>query len=471
MDDSGGCNLDVDNVYGGGQDASYTPTTKGAYPEVNIINGTVNQNVYGGGKGVTAVVNSNPVVTIGDNDESHHVTVSNKVFGGGDEASVIGNTSVTLISGNVNGGVYGGCNNLGSVGDVLISLNGGSVGATGSGNSADVYGGGYGSATTTTGNIGVTLHGTTVYGDIYGGSALGSVNANTENTAIVTLSTATLHGSVFGGGKGDNNTTPNPTTAVSNGNTVVNINVANTNLTGIYGGANINGLVKGNINVHVNANVGATGNGNSLDIFGGGYGANTNTEGNVTVTIGDVAGNHTPTIYGDIYGGSALGNVNNDANDITKVDFLNGTLHGNIYGGGLGDKESLGNGHSDVAAKVYGKVEVNIGAAGQSSCSIDLSSASVFGCNNTNGSPQDDVTVNVYCTGQDAKNAASYIESDATYAIAEVFGGGNQADYAPENGLTTSTKKATVNVSGCLNTIRRVFGGGNAAAAVGNHQY
>lgn len=458
--DTDPCIWNIGNIYGASNDAAYTPTAQGNSLTVNIKNGNINGSVYGGGKGSTATVTSNPIVTIGDNNDDHFVTVTGNVYGGGDEASVIGNTSVTLISGNVNGGVYGGCNNQGSVGDVTIALNGGTVGASGNGNSADVYGGGYGSATATTGNIGVTLNGTTVYGDIYGGSALGGVNTNTDNTAIVTLSTATLYGSVFGGGKGDNSTT-----AISNGNTIVNINIANTNLTGIYGGANIRGNIKGSTAVNINANVGAQGN--DLDIFGGGYGANTNTEGNVTVTIGDVEGNYTPTIYGDIYGGSALGNVNNDANDITKVDFLNGTLHGNLYGGGLGDKESLGSGHSDVAAKVYGQVEVNIGAAGQSSCAIDLSNASVFGCNNTNGSPQDNVTVNVYCTGHDAKNAASYTGSDATYAIDQVFGGGNQADYAPEDGLATSTKKATVNVIGCLNTIRRVFGGGNAAAAVG----
>ena len=479
------------NVYGGGKDAAYSPTTAAAYPVVYINNGTIGANVYGGGKGSTATVTSNPVVTIGDATDEHAAIVTGDVYGGGDAAAVTGNTTVTyndnntsstvarlfgggnaagvsgtstvtMTLGKVTGGVYGGCNSDGSVGAVTIALNGGQVG-TDATHRADVYGGGLGNSTTTTGNIDITLGtdattGTTVYGDIYGGSALGNVNVSASNTTTVTLTSATLYGSVFGGGKGDNASEGDghsDVTATSNGGATVNINVANTHLTGIYGGANIRGNVKGAIAVNINANVGASGS--TLDIFGGGYGANTNTEDNVTVTIGDAAGTYQPVIYGDIYGGSALGNVNNEASDITTVDFLNGTLHGDLYGGGLGN--------ADNAAKVYGKVIVNISNEDQlaTNCHIDLRETSIYGCNNANGSPQDDVTVNIYKTDHTSDNGIS----GTSYAIDQVFGGGDQADYAPENGLATSTKKATVNIIGCNNTIRRVFGGGNAAAAVG----
>ena len=433
---NGGSGSDANYIF---TDADLTALGQVQETDLKITGNTyVQGGVFGGGD--QSLTYGSTKVTIENPDGQQ--TISN-VYGGGNEAGVTGSTNVILTSGSVTGGVYGGCNASGSVGPVTVALNGGTA--------SSVYGGGFGSATTTTGDIGVTLNGTTVNGDIYGGSALGGVNASTSNTTTVTLNTATLHGSVFGGGMGDNNTTPNPTTAISNGNAIVNINVANTYLTGIYGGANINGLVKGNIDVNVNANVGTTGAGNALDIFGGGYGANTNTEGNITVTIGSLDGTYTPTIYGDIYGGSALGNVNDAATDLTKVDFLNGTLHGNIYGGCLGQVTP-----TPIAAKVNGQVQVNIGASNQSNCAIDLSNASIFGCNNTNGSPQDNVTVNIYCTAHNTQ-----------YGIDQVFGGGNRADYAPQNGLVTSTKKATVNVIGCLNTIRRVFAGGNAAAALG----
>ena len=484
------CIWDIGNIYGASNDATYTPTADGNSLTVNIMNGIIGGSVYGGGKGATAIVTSNPVVTIGDDNADHLVTITGNVYGGGDAAAVSGNTTViyndnnagstvpklfgggnaanvsgttnvTLTSGKVTQGVYGGCNSTGSVGAVTVALNGGTIGDANA--RADVYGGGYGSATTTTSDIVVTLNGTTVYGDIYGGSALGSVNsesANPLNTTTINLQSATLHGSAFGGGMGDNNTTPNPTTAISNGNAVVNINAFNSYLTGVYGGANVNGLVKGNIEVNINANVGTDQDG--LDIFGGGLGENTGTTGNVTVTMGSLSGDPAPIVYGNIYGGSALGSVNDEGSDLTTVNIYSGTITGNIYGGGLGEA-----GQANAAkGQVNGAVIVNIGSTDGAQVPTYSGFAtiigSVYGCNNTNGSPQDNVTVNIYRTGHTEKNAASYTQADATYAIDQVFGGGNQADYSPADG-----KKATVHIFTCDNTIRRLFGGGNAAAASG----
>ena len=194
------------NLYGASNLATYTPTTPGAYPEVNIIHGTVSGSVYGGGKGdvndaTKGVVTSNPKVTIGDNNDSHLVIVTGNVYGGGDAAAVTGSTtveykdnnanstvgklfgggnaagvsstaSVTLTSGTVTQGLYGGCNSSGTVGgNITVALNGGTVGVDGTTTDV-VYGGGFGHSTNTTGNIGLTLNGTTVYGNLYGGSAL-----------------------------------------------------------------------------------------------------------------------------------------------------------------------------------------------------------------------------------------------------------------------------------------------------------
>ena len=515
---SAACDNYIGNVFGGGNLAPYTGS-----PAVNIKNGTVSQNVYGGGKGASAVVTGNPVVIVGDvTNAAYNSIVSGDVYGGGDAAGVTGSTTVTyndnnasstvgrlfgggnaagvssaatvtLTSGKVTSGVYGGCNASGSVGDVTIALNGGAVGATGSGNEADVYGGGLGAATTTTGNIGVTLNGTTVYGDLYGGSALGSVNASTSNTATLTVSTNTLHGSIYGGGKGDHTSLGgghSNVTATSNGNVIINYSTAISDLAGLYGGANINGLVSGNITVNVLANVGAAGDGNSLDIFGGGLGEETATGGNVTVNVGDLAldgsGNPViaPVIYGAIYGGSALGQVNGAVTDVTTVNILSGTLHGNTYGGGLGEANVLdggGNITTDNSAKgqVNGSVIVNIGTGtvdgttgfATSTTGYATIDGSVYGCNNTNGSPKGDVTVNIYKTAHTTEDAVGYTgPSTPTYAIGNVFGGGRNADYSPvldEGGGTTSSKRATVHVYGCDNTIEDVFGGGDAAAAYG----
>ena len=585
------------DVYGGGNLAPHTGN-----PAVNIKNGTAT-NVFGGGKGASAVVTGNPVVTIGDANASHVAVVTGNVYGGGDAAAVTGNTTVTyndnnasssvanlfgggnaagisgtttvtLTSGKVTTGLYGGCNTEGTVGgDITVALNGGTVGT--SGVTTDVvYGGGFGHNTATGGDIAVTLNGTTVYGNLYGGSALGSVNGSSSNTTTVTIGSNGLNGTVFGGGMGSGSGAA--TQATTLGNVIVNYNTANSGLTGIYGGANVNGDVAGDIAVNIEANVGATGAGNSVDIFGGGYGQNTTTGGDVTVTIGN---SNTPTIYGDIYGGSGFGEVS-ASGKLTKVDFKDGTLNGTIYGGGMGQNtpsaisatvsgdvevaiaagtittgvyggcNERGNVVGDITvdvtgstigangspASVYGggygantttggDVLVNINGAGvtvwgdvyggsgfgnvntgSSNTTIvnilngevkrdvfggGLGSTSpayaaavngvvtvnigqdngdgtysgnatiggnVYGCNNTNGSPQQNVTVNIYAT---AHTAGVNTVSDAGYAIANVFGGGKNADFS------ATGKKAYVNVYTCANTIGRVFGGGDAAAVTG----
>ncbi|MCR5139730.1 MAG: hypothetical protein K6B45_06170 [Bacteroidaceae bacterium] len=491
----------ITDVFGASNLATYTPTTPGSYPQVNIKHGTVSGSVFGAGNGVAGdpdkgVVTSNPVVTIGDAVASHSAVVTGNVYGGGNNAGVTGNTSVTyndnnasstvaklfgggnaagvsgtstitLTSGKVTAGVYGGCNASGSVGAVTVALNGGTVGATGAGNEADVYGGGFGHPTTTTGNVTVTLGNTTVYGNIYGGSALGQVNASTSNTTTLTINGGNLHGSIFGGGMGSG--TGDDTRATTNGNVQINYNTANTNLTGLYGGANVNGSIVGNIEVNVKANVG-TSTSATLDVFGGGYGAATATSGNVVVNMGDNTNTSRPVIYGAVYGGSALGQVN-ATNSTTTVNILSGTLHGNVYGGGLGEAnvysgETLVTDNSDKG-QVNGAVIVNIGETDGAQTPTYTGYAtidgSVYGCNNTNGSPKGNVTVNIYQTAHDAKNAASYTGNDATYAIANVFGGGRQADFSP----TDQTSRATVHVHGCNNTIEDLFGGGDAADAYG----
>lgn len=587
------------NVYGAGNLASYSQKTAG-HPAVNIKNGTA-ANVFGGGKGLSAVVTGNPVVTIGDANGSHVANVTGRVYGGGDAAAVTGNTTVTyndnnassvvdsifgggnaagvsgtatvtLTSGKVSGGLYGGCNTEGTVsGDITVSLTGGTVGTNGTTTDV-VYGGGFGHSTATGGDIAVTLNGTTVYGNLYGGSALGSVNGSSSNTTTVTIGSNGLNGTVFGGGMGSGSGAA--TQATTLGNVIVNYNTANANVNGIYGGANVNGDVAGDIAVNIEANVGATGAGNSVDIFGGGLGQNTTTDGDVTVTIGN---SNTPTIYGDVYGGSGLGEVSANGK-LTKVDFKSGTLNGTIYGGGMGQNSpsaisatvssdlavaiasgtvttgvyggcnergnvvgditvdvtgstigangsaasvfgggygantttggdvlvningagvtvwgdvyggsGFGNvntgssntttvnilngevkrdvfggglGSPSAAAQVAGVVTVNIGQDnGDGTYSGNATiGGNVYGCNNTNGSPQQDVTVNIYGT---AHTADVNEVADAGYAIANVFGGGKNADY------TVAGKVATVNVFGCDNTIGRVFGGGDAAAVTG----
>ncbi len=458
------------DVYGGGNQAAYTGS-----PAVNVKNGTVSVNVYGGGKGATATVTGNPVVTIGDvtvGNESYVATVTGNVFGGGDQAAVSGNTTVlmqksnsqaaalfgggnvaaingnatvtmnngttanvygggneagvtgttavTLAAGTVSTGLYGGCNTSGAVGgDITVALNGGTVGV--SGTTTDVvYGGGYGHSTATGGDIAVTLNGTTVYGNLYGGSALGSVNGSTSNTTTVTIGSNGLNGTVFGGGMGSGSGAA--TQATTLGNVIVNYNTANANVNGIYGGANVNGDVSGDIAVNIEANVGTSGS--HIDVFGGGLGQNTTTDGNVTVTIGN---SNTPTIYGDVYGGSGYGEVS-ASGKLTKVDFKSGTLNGTIYGGGMGQVSPA------ISATVSGDVEVAVANG--------TITTGVYGGCNERGNVVGDITVGM--TGGTV---------GANGSPASVFGGGYGAN-------TTTQGDVEVNINGASAVVwGDVYGG------------
>ncbi|MBR1784463.1 MAG: chitobiase/beta-hexosaminidase C-terminal domain-containing protein [Bacteroidales bacterium] len=136
----------LDYVYGGGNEAAYTPTYSSLLsPRVNVINGyqqpggdwsTVDVAVFGGGLGGGAVVTANPYVVVGA-DREHSmdgtaldspvadlpVRVGNasrkgagelegNVFGGGNRAEVHGNTAVVVRGAKtkVYNNVYGGGN-------------------------------------------------------------------------------------------------------------------------------------------------------------------------------------------------------------------------------------------------------------------------------------------------------------------------------------------------------------------------
>ena len=614
------CGLTVNNIYGGGRDAAYTPTTPGAYPEVNIIHGHITTvadehgNVFGGGKGEGAVVTSNPKVTIGydattmsslvpsthkykDSPENFHAVVDNsvygsgyaaavtgnttvemkkanssaaKLFGGGANAGVTGNTSVTLTDGLVKDGIFGGSDTTGIItGNTVIALNGGNVGTSEYSANYDICGGGWGLSTRVGGNVSVTLNGSTVYSDIYGGSYYGDVNTNSSNTTTINLTSGSIDGHVYGGGFGDSESgayalvngavTVNANGATVNGNifgcnndngapqSTVAVNFTGGSAYGVFGGGNLasyggtpvitvsggtitkrvigggyaagvggssitisngaiateidqpgcgvfggcftSGEVAGAITVSVTGGTIGTDATHRANLHGGGYGHETSSTGDVTVTFGNsnVSHQNSPVLYGDIYGGSGFGDVNENTSNTTTVNILNGEITGDVYGGGLGQTyvAEVGSwGDPDYvaekpayAALVNGDVIVNIGAEDGTGKVVlhtyneGAKGGCVFGGNNTYGTPKGNVSVNIYATDHGntpATNAyptgiitPSALETNAatqTYAIRAIFGGGNLASYEPE-----ADKSATVHVYYCDNTIKDVYGGGNAA--------
>jgi hypothetical protein len=405
---------------------------------VVIPDAVVSNAVYGGCRMNDVYYNSLVIVEGG-------APVPANLFGGCDISGAVGDTSFVVVTGGqVNGNIYGGGNGNYTYGEGTeegnvylgeelvasenihepptssvsrVDILGGQVGEDAT-HIAEVFGGGFGEPTSTTGNVFVNVGPATVtsgtglpliYGNVYGGSAFGSVNANSDNTTTVSFLHGTLNGNVFGGGYG--------VSSITSGDVIINVGPATA----------------------------------------------TSWEG-------------LPLIYGNVYGGSAFGNVNTNSDNTTTVSFLNGTLHGNLFGGGLGRKADEENGVTAIEAKVLGKVFVSISNEDQlpENCFIDLRDADIYGCNNQNGSPQDDVRVDVWKTAFNYSDylegdiyQATYTGDDADYAIHQVFGGGNQADYKPQNGSTSSENRTVVFVHDCLNTIYRVFSGGNAAAAIG----
>lgn len=440
-------------------------------------------------------------------------------------------TKETSITGNVYGGgessdVYGVNSSSVVTSEVEVNIKGGSM--------VDVYGGGKGKTTVVGGdvtvNVGKLKDGSTnvyegnatVTGSVYGGSALGVVNAKKDTDwdketnpddlifidgkeTKVNILKGTVNGNVYGGGLGDLaslGTGHSDVAAKVFGDVTVTVGAATETAAttvpiiegSVYGGSNVNGelekgarvdIISGSIGKETTTESTTTLSGGN--VHGGGYGQPTLVKGDVIVNVG-VETNDNPakhygfaTIKGDVYGGSAKGNVNAEwvidnsttpatttlqhkGNTVTNVNLYGGTIKGDLYGGGLGaaavGEEGDAGYVAPISANVYGAVTVTVEGG---------TARNVFGCNNIYGTPKGTVKVVVNGTGTGAKDSDSKMPyltaSDEniekhTFDIIGVFGGGNQATYSP----TGTTQITTVTISGCDKTsIKEVYGGGNAA--------
>ena len=469
-----------------------TALGKVGYTDLTVKNNCqITGSVYGGGD--ESAVNQNTLVKIQNEGETEHIT---NVYGGGNIANVLGNAEVNLTNGTVSQDVYGGGRGETTIigGDVTVN-----IGArTGEAPSFTYTG------------TGIVQH------DVYGGSALGSVNTTSGETKV-NIYSGTINGSVYGGGLGDLTSLGSGHTdiaALNFGNTTITIeNSNNANAwvkTGVYGGSNINGVLKGSSTVTITGGtVGTTPVATPIPnvVFGGGLGQPTLVNGDIEVNIGNEGqASGGALIYGHVYGGSALGNVNASKNgsdpmtfDDTKhtnVSLYKGTIHGNVYGGSLGQKNGVNEATSDIESYVGGPVNVLLDGA-QLICTFTGTGANrmplsgqIFGANNLNGTPKGHVKVHVKRTvGTDKTSEEALAKtrdqrgglSPYSYDVAAVYGGGNQADYIPTDATLTLpdpsdehyeekyNKKnnacAEVLIEGCDETsIEYVYGGGNAAA-------
>ncbi|MBQ2508625.1 MAG: hypothetical protein II532_02505, partial [Bacteroidales bacterium] len=333
------------------------------------------------------------------------------------------------------------------------------------------------------GDNGHVLHNTQVV--VYNGTIGGTGNGGPTT------------GNVFGSGRGSDtylNGSSEPTLSANAGRVYGNTDVyivGGTLKNNVYGGGYL-ATVDGNTNVTVATSA-------TLTREGWTYTGLVPTPDPQSVTFPPTPGN--PLVYGDVFGASALGEMG-AVNCTTTVNILGGTIGsgssykysdlgcGNIFGGGNGDAEGIAMnsysngttaGHRD--ANVLNVVQVNIGEPSQYNDNSKgaVINGSVFGGNNIAGSPKNDIYVDVYSTAHTDANAYSAVKGFATpvdkvdtndlsvvegyddsrFALAAVYGGGNKAAVIPTAISGTTT---TVVIHECNeNTIKYVYGGGNAA--------
>lgn len=461
-------------------------------------------NVYGGSyNGI--VVNEANVYILGG-------TVQGSVFGGSyGNINISGNVpfpkaNVTMTGGLVTDGVYGGSNSEGTVVDVEMHINGGQVGTgTGSGQTANIHGGGFGQNTIISGNVDLTLGtqnqtepGVTVYGDVYGGSALGSVNGTSANTTYhtnVTLNKGIINGSLYGGALGDASTAANvygPVKVKVYGGSVRKTDSNGANGSGgVYGANNINGAPQRSVEVDIfGTDPAATAGDYALfAVYGGGNAADyTYGNGYPKVTVSN-CDNSIEYVYGGgnaaavastdvtIYGGNTIGNVFGGGNGIsgTAAD-VDGNTNVLIAGGTI---EKVFGG-SNSKGTIGGTINVKIEKDASGNCPIHI--GEVYGGGNM--APSNAGNITIKCTGE-AGETIDYVYGGANEAnitgdiLLNITGGRINNVFGGNNTSGTISGTITVNVdwsnSPCTaNYLGNVYGGGNLAtytAPSGNKNY
>ena len=503
------CNLDLNNLYGAGRNTDYVPIytpetgTERISPVVNVIHGTVQGSVYGGGMGASATVEASPVVNIGyadvladtvntlfDTIHAYYSTwsapavadytahVNFNVFGGGNEGQVEGNTSVNINKNNtiIEQFVYGaGCGNDTDPDFAKVTGN----------SSVRIYDGlikkvvfGGGNTSIVTGNTLVEMSGGEVgneyahTGSIFGGgrgctnppgssddySGFGRVMGNT-NVSI--SGNAKIYKNVYGGGQigsvGSgvlNNNTTGVTHVTISGGTIGPFDKDEMNAN-VFGGSQ--GFVGSDVTLYTNyANVDST----SVivcdsawvqgSVFGGGENGHVLAGTRVLIEKGSNTENQTPVIgtdalYGDglVFGGGLGTKGSYTAGRVggnTKVEMTDGTVKGSIYGGG-----QLALTGVDAIGDPYLQTgDIVYDSIGDHGLAVVEVSGGTIGIGGTDAA------------GLIA--ARELLESD--YSIGDIFGSG-QGDY--DDVLAGRVANAKITVSGDPTIYCSVFGGGELA--------
>ncbi|MDO5447039.1 MAG: ZmpA/ZmpB/ZmpC family metallo-endopeptidase-related protein [Prevotellaceae bacterium] len=470
------------NVYGGGNLAEYATPSDKTGPTVNIINATIEGNVFGGGLGLKkdsedhvvtvdgviqgAIVVGNPIVNIGSWADGS-VVVKGNVFGGGDLAAVEGSPTVTVRD----------CGTL-----IMGDLYGG-------GNAAPVY------------STNTTFWGGQVNGNIFGGGNGADATKNAKGAQIgykrddTTLAgegigdaVTNVYGGTIGVWDGDNCTAGG----------------------GVFGGSNTNGNIAGKVKLTVDQRQCDETDADDCtpiklrEIYG---------SGNQAAFLGDGIDFNLGCIEGleEIYGGSKEADMGTAAKPANIHLIISSGHFKRVFGG------------NNLGGCINGSIKVSIDETGCNPVIIDelycggnQAAYSVYGYNSdstpkTSGeNPYDDPEVEVIsCThigkvfggglGASAKivgttnviideipgvhkdlpAAQPYLNADKLGSIGEVYGGGNEADVVGYTNVKIGTKGENAHIekegteidtnpkpSGA-NITGNVYGGGNQADVTG----
>ena len=393
------------NVYGGGNygatgygnSTTYNPSNT----EILIAGGTINGSVYGAG-------NNN-----GAGNYAHTIT-----SGGGWNQTRVNfydidsKIKINMTGGNVKTGIYGGSNISGIVyGSTELNIKNGSA--------TSVYGGGEGQNTFVRDNVDVTIgtteEGPTISGNVYGGSAYGTVNAKTTSessnnqTVNVTVNNGTITGDVFGGAKGNGTTVP-----YVKGKITVNINGGT--IANVYGGFDANGQPENDDYVYLNGGV-----------IGSAFGGGKNTS--QTETNIYLRGAQADYVYG---GSNQSGTVN-----LTNVYIESGTSNYAFGGNNLG-----GTCEETNVTMTGGKITEGIFGGGNK-----------IETQNTNLTISNGTVNNAYGGGNNAGVTRKTNVNITGGDINKAFGGSNETGTVAESNITLNGSSATQNQDGGLEAI------------------
>ena len=371
------------SVYGGGFRGSIGDSTVQGFPgyavHIEINGGTINEGVYGGGRGAEDPFASNesststgPAYVYGDVMIDIAGGTIGSIHGGGRGATdgdaycaqVIGNVSLTIGNGaEVIGSVYGGGegasnSDIAKITGTINVIIEGTVG-TASGDGSSVYGGGeYGSIT---GSIGIEVRNeATIYGSVYGGGLEGEVKATTIS---LNIEEATIGGSVYGGGQNGASTSSQISVGINGGT-----------YGAVFGGGEGARAILTTDRIAVT--IDGTATVGDIDtqyaVFGGGEYAKSIVSDEAYIILGKGV-----TVNGDVHGGGMGSDPSVSIMDADRTVVVNGAyVNGNVYGGSRdGGDGSNGNSYSTRVLLIAGVVMQGVfggGFQGQSYTDISI---------------------------------------------------------------------------------------------------